>query len=128
MELTTNDTSDSEGEEGGESKKYLRPPSAPQHVRIGDNFQADLPAMGEDEDEGQAGGEEALQHEQQQEQQQGQENVGVQQQHSSEGSTSSSSSGASSTSFSSSSRAAALIAARVDFEEDGLGSGTMAYR
>jgi len=122
MELTTNDTSDSE-DEGGESKKYLRPPAAPQHPRLGDYYQAALPALGEVKEEGMAGGNEERPHEQMQ-----QENMCLQQQHSSEGSTSSSSSGASSTSFSSSSRAAALIAGRVELEEDGLGSGTRAYR
>ncbi|KAM3576081.1 hypothetical protein VYU27_001957 [Nannochloropsis oceanica] len=123
VDSTTNDTSDSEGE-GGESKKYLRPPAAPLHVRVGDSFQAALPPLGEIEEERMAVEDEGPLHEQQEQQ----EGTDLHQQYSSEGSTSSSTSGTSSTSFSSSSRAAALIAGRVDFEEDGLGSGTQAYR
>jgi hypothetical protein len=123
MDSTTNDTSDSE-DERGESKKYLRPPAAPLHVRVGENFQAALPSLGEIEEEGMTVGDEGPLHERQEQQ----EGTDLRQQYSSEGSTSSSTSGASSTSFSSSSRAAALIAGRVDFEEDGLGSGTQAYR
>ena len=45
MELTTNDTSDSD-DDVDDPKKYLRPPTAPQHVRIGEEYQAALPTLG----------------------------------------------------------------------------------
>jgi len=109
-ELTANDTSDSDTEEGGGGKKYLRPPAAPQHVRIGQEYQAALPAMEEDTNEGSDEGEESN----------AQRPEVAQLRDGAEGSTSSPSSSVSS------SRAASMIAGRMNFNEDGLDSGTRA--
>ena len=109
-ELTANDTSDSDTEEGGEGKKYLRPPAAPQHVRIGQEYQAALPAMEEDTNEGSDEGEESN----------AQRPEAVQLRDGAEGSPPSPSSSVSS------SRAASMIAGRMNFNEDGLDSGTRA--
>ncbi|TFJ85018.1 hypothetical protein NSK_003442 [Nannochloropsis salina CCMP1776] len=114
-ELTANDTSDSDTEEGGEGKKYLRPPAAPQHVRIGQEYQAALPAMEEDTNEGSDEGEESN----------AQRPEAAQLRDGAEGSTSSPSSSVSSAT-NASSRAASMIAGRMNFDQDGLDSGTRA--
>lgn len=100
MELTTNDASDSD-EDVDDLKKYLKPPTAPQHVRIGDDFQAAVPTLGNVDDAPQQQHDENLHSR----------NNEPHEQHLP-------------------TRAEAFHAGRVSFdeEEDGMGTGSRAYR
>ena len=108
---TSMEASDSD-DDISDPQRYLRAPTHPRHVRIGEDFQAALPSMGQQQEErggGGGGGEEGENQENQMIM--SQEEDGGQRQ----------------TDTHTHIRSQDFMAGRVDFDEDGLGTGAKAY-